>query len=276
MLKFTKMHGLGNDFMVINAVDQTVTLTKQQIQQWADRHTGVGFDQLLLIEKSQQYNIEFAYKVYNADGSTAEQCGNGARCIARYLLDKRWIKQTQFLLEAPQAQISITEQEDGQISVDMGEPCFDHNKIPFIPSSSPENYRYQLVLATQTVSITVLSMGNPHAVVFVPEVRSAPINTIGREIAENSMFPQSVNVEFVQILSKNIMQIRVLERGSGETLACGSGACAAMVAGRLCQQMEENVAVLLPGGQLNIKWQGLGHSVIMTGTATTIYHGEIA
>jgi len=276
MLKFTKMHGLGNDFMVIDTIDQKAAISKQVIQQWADRHTGVGFDQLLIIEKTPQSLPQFAYKIYNADGSSAEQCGNGACCIARYLLDRGWVKQRQFALQAPTGQIIVTEKECGQISVELGQPCFEHEKIPFMSSQILEDHQYSLTLSEQKVTLNVLSMGNPHAVMFVPEITAAPIDTIGQEIAKNEAFPQGVNVEFVQILSKNAIQIRVLERGVGETLACGSGACAAMVAGRLSQQLDENVTVTLPGGQLIIKWPGLGQPVTMTGPANTVYHGEIA
>ena len=269
------MHGLGNDFMVIDNIDQPVRLTKEQIQQWADRHTGVGFDQLLLIEKNSESSAQFGYKIYNADGSTAEQCGNGARCIARYILDKGWEKQQQFFLRAPTGKIFVTEQTDDQISIEMGEPQFDPKDIPFITTNNPQNYQYTLDILNETINLTILSMGNPHAVLFIPSIEAAPINTIGKGIAQHSVFSQGVNVEFVQIISEKAINVRVLERGAGETLACGSGACAAAVAARLCRKTSENVTVTLPGGRLNIKWKGIGHSVIMTGPAVTVFHGEI-
>lgn len=269
------MHGLGNDFMVIDNIDQPVKLTKEQIQKWADRHTGVGFDQLLLIEKNSASSPQFSYKIYNADGSTAEQCGNGARCIARYILDKGWEKQQQFSLQAPTGKIWVTAQPDGQISIEMGEPRFNPKDIPFITANSAQDYQYSLEVLNQTINVTVLSMGNPHAVLFIPNIETAPINTIGKAISEHSAFPQSVNVEFVQVISENTINVRVLERGAGETLACGSGACAAAVAAYLCQKTREDVTVTLPGGRLNIKWKGIGHPVIMTGPAVTVFHGEI-
>jgi diaminopimelate epimerase len=274
-VKFAKMHGLGNDFMVVDAIEHPITLSRSQIQQWADRHTGVGFDQLLLIEKNARAHPPFAYKIYNADGSAAEQCGNGARCIGRYLLDHGWVKERQFALQAPLGDIVIAEQENGHISVDMGQPCFAPEKIPFLVDHVSETYQYSLALSAQAVALVVLSMGNPHAVLFVADIALAPVATIGYEIANNKAFPHGVNVELVQILSKNQMKIRVLERGTGETRACGSGACAAMVAGRLLHNLDEEVTVSLLGGQLSINWQGLGYPVIMTGAAMMVYRGEI-
>lgn len=272
-LKFTKMHGLGNDFVVLDGVRQNITLTPAQLRFLADRNFGVGCDQILLVEKPGQAGIDFRYRIFNADGSEVEQCGNGARCFVRFvheqgLTDKREIK-----VETKSGIISPRLEADGNVTVDMGKPVFAPDRIPFV---SPTDAVIQpLQVGDQEVAITAVSMGNPHAVQVVEDVDTAPVAIQGPMIESHPRFPQRVNAGFLQVLDRHSVRLRVYERGAGETLACGTGACAAVVAGISRDLLDSPVRVSTRGGELSIAWNGPGTPVHMTGPAVTVFSGEI-
>ncbi len=270
-LSFSKMHGLGNDFMVINAVSQAVSLTPQLISHWANRKTGIGFDQLLLVEPTTDAEFDFNYRIFNADGSEVGQCGNGARCLARFIADEKLSLKKQLRVRTLSSALTLTLQDDGQVSVDMGIPQFAPNQVPFV--AEDQLLTYDLRLEQTTVSIGALSLGNPHAVLLVDSVDHAPVAEWGPQIESHARFPQRANVGFMQILTAQHIQLRVYERGAGETLACGSGACAAVVYGRLRQQLDKDVTVSLLGGDLHIHWDHPTDAVIMTGPAVIVYKG---
>ena len=272
-LKFTKMHGLGNDFVVLDGVRQNITLTPAQLRFLADRNFGVGCDQILLVEKPGQAGVDFRYRIFNADGSEVEQCGNGARCFVRFvheqgLTDKREIK-----VETKSGIISPRLEADGNVTVDMGKPVFAPDRIPFV---SPTDAVIQpLQVGDQEVAITAVSMGNPHAVQVVEDVDTAPVAIQGPMIESHPRFPQRVNAGFLQVLDRHSVRLRVYERGAGETLACGTGACAAVVAGISRDLLDSPVRVSTRGGELSIAWNGPGTPVHMTGPAVTVFSGEI-
>ncbi|WP_439509304.1 diaminopimelate epimerase [Marinimicrobium koreense] len=272
-LRFTKMHGLGNDFVVIDGVTQKVRLSTEKIRTLADRHFGVGCDQVLLVETPTRPDIDFRYRIFNADGGEVENCGNGARCFARFVLERKLTGKRSIKVETAGGDITLNVTEQGQVQVDMGVPRLNPEEIPF--QADAEAIRYDLALPEQTLDISAVSMGNPHAVLMVNKVDSAPVETLGPLIESHERFPRRVNAGFMQMVSPSEINLRVYERGAGETLACGTGACAAVVAGRLRQLLEETVKVNLPGGSLSITWPGPGHSVIMTGPATTVFHGQV-
>ncbi|MBP7488336.1 diaminopimelate epimerase [Azospira sp. APE16] len=272
-LKFTKMHGLGNDFVVLDGVRQNITLTPAQLRFLADRNFGVGCDQILLVEKPGQAGVDFRYRIFNADGSEVEQCGNGARCFVRFvheqgLTDKREIK-----VETKSGIISPRLEADGNVTVDMGKPVFAPDRIPFV---SPTDAVIQpLQVGDQEVAITAVSMGNPHAVQVVEDVDTAPVAIQGPMIESHPRFPQRVNAGFLQVVDRHSVRLRVYERGAGETLACGTGACAAVVAGISRDLLDSPVRVSTRGGELSIAWNGPGTPVHMTGPAVTVFSGEI-
>ena len=272
-LEFTKMHGLGNDFVVLDGVRQNITLTPAQLRFLADRNFGVGCDQILLVEKPGQAGVDFRYRIFNADGSEVEQCGNGARCFVRFvheqgLTDKREIK-----VETKSGIISPRLEADGNVTVDMGKPIFSPDRIPFV---SPTDAVIQpLQVGDQEVSITAVSMGNPHAVQVVEDVDTAPVAIQGPMIESHPRFPQRVNAGFLQVVDRHSVRLRVYERGAGETLACGTGACAAVVAGISRDLLDSPVRVSTRGGELSIAWNGPGTPVHMTGPAVTVFSGEI-
>ena len=272
-LEFTKMHGLGNDFVVLDGVRQNITLTPAQLRFLADRNFGVGCDQILLVEKPGQAGIDFRYRIFNADGSEVEQCGNGARCFVRFvheqgLTDKREIK-----VETKSGIISPRLEADGNVTVDMGKPVFAPDRIPFV---SPTDAVIQpLQVGDQEVAITAVSMGNPHAVQVVEDVDTAPVAIQGPMIESHPRFPQRVNAGFLQVVDRHSVRLRVYERGAGETLACGTGACAAVVAGISRDLLDSPVRVSTRGGELSIAWNGHGTPVHMTGPAVTVFSGEI-
>ena len=272
-LRFTKMHGLGNDFVVIDGVTQKVRLSTEKIRTLADRHFGVGCDQVLLVETPTRPDIDFRYRIFNADGGEVENCGNGARCFARFVLERKLTGKRSIKVETAGGDMTLKVTEQGQVQVDMGVPRLNPEEIPF--QADAEAIRYDLALPEQTLDISAVSMGNPHAVLMVNKVDSAPVETLGPLIESHERFPRRVNAGFMQMVSPSEINLRVYERGAGETLACGTGACAAVVAGRLRQLLEETVKVNLPGGSLSITWPGPGHSVIMTGPATTVFHGQV-
>lgn len=273
VLQFVKMHGLGNDFMVIDGVRQSVQLTNDQVKCLGDRHFGIGFDQLLLVESYEGDDAEFRYRIFNADGSEVEQCGNGARCFARFVYDQGLTSSTTIPVMTAKGRIVLVLQPDGMVTVDMGKPILTPAEIPFIFDSYQSVYN--LSFNEHTVAISAISMGNPHAVLVVDNVDTAPVQQWGEVIERHPQFPRRVNVGFMQVLNPEQIRLRVFERAVGETLACGTGACAAVVAGQLRGLLAERVGVELPGGRLQIEWLGEGHSVKMTGPATTVFSGVI-
>ena len=272
-LKFSKMHGLGNDFVVLDGVRQPVSLTPEQLRYLADRNFGVGCDQILLVEKPGRPDVDFRYRIFNADGSEVEQCGNGARCFVRFvheagLTDKREIRvETQTGVIAPRLEAN------GNVTVDMGEPRFLPAEIPFLHND--DVVIYNLDVADETLEISVVSMGNPHAVQVVNNVEQAPVGEHGPLIENHERFPQRVNAGFMQVVDRHAIKLRVFERGSGETLACGTGACAAVVTGIRRGLLDSPVRVTTRGGDLNIAWGGPGRPVLMSGPAVTVFTGEI-
>ncbi|MDX8127970.1 diaminopimelate epimerase [Methylomonas sp. OY6] len=273
MINFTKMQGLGNDFVVIDAINQPIQLTTEQIRFLADRHFGVGCDQLLLVEKPVSDNAEFKYRIFNADGSEVAQCGNGARCFARFVRDKGLSNKDEIIVDTDARQLTLRFDAVDLITVDMGVPALEPEQIPL--KVSEQSTLYKVTLAETEVAFAAVSMGNPHAVIQVDDVISAPVSSIGARLESHELFPERANIGFMQIVNRRQIKLRVYERGAAETLACGSGACAAVVAGIEQGLLEQNVQVQLPGGELIVSWLGSGHPVMMTGAATTVFEGQI-
>ncbi len=272
-LEFTKMHGLGNDFMVIDAINQVFTPALKQVQQLANRHTGVGFDQLLLVEKARSANADFRYRIFNADGGEVDQCGNGARCFMRFVHDKGLTHKTCLQVETGSGLLELILEDSGDITVDMGEPRLAPADIPFDAPGTA--VLYPLEIDGRTIELSAVSIGNPHAVIQVENIETAPVTQWGPLIENHPRFPQQVNAGFMEVVDRETIRVRVFERGAGETLACGSGACAAVVAGRLQGVLAEGVKVILNGGNLVVSWAGEGHRVWMTGPATNVFEGRI-
>lgn len=273
-LKFTKMHGLGNDFVVFDAINQDVELSTEQVRRIADRRFGVGCDQLLLVEAAQQPGVDFRYRIFNADGSEVQQCGNGARCFARFVCDKGLTDKDAIVVETASGIITLYIEADGQVRVNMGRPDFRPASLPF--SVDGERLRYELAVGDESVTVGAVSMGNPHAVLQVEDVLRAPVERLGPQLESHPLFPERVNVGFMQMVDKTHLRLRVYERGAAETLACGTGACAAMAVGRRWGLLDDEVRVSLPGGDLLIRWAGEGEELWMTGPATTVFEGTIA
>jgi diaminopimelate epimerase len=272
-LDFTKMHGLGNDFVVINGIDRHVDLTPDQIRTMADRHTGIGFDQLLLLQPSVDPAADVRYRIFNADGNEVEQCGNGARCIGQYLHENAIVNSEVIAAETVKGIIRIYMDKPDTVRVNMGVPRFEPADIPLKLTGRQPAYHLQAdAVAT---NFYALSMGNPHAVILVDDVATAEVEKWGKLFQQHEMFPQSVNVGFLQVLDRNNVLLRVYERGAGETLACGTGACAAVVAGIMANKLDNEVTVGLNRGKLSINWDGEGSGVWMSGPATTVYEGQI-
>jgi len=274
-LKFSKMHGLGNDFIVINAIDQQVTLSDSQIRFLADRHFGVGCDQVLLVEASDSEEADFRYRIFNADGGEVSQCGNGARCFARFVREQGLSNKDSIAVETASGLIYPTIQADGSVTVDMGKPQFEPRRIPFAAEEQATTYMIA-VPDHGKKEISALSMGNPHAVMLVDNVDTAPVLEIGPLVESHEQFPERVNVGFMQLQDAEHIRLRVFERGSGETSACGTGACAAVVSGIRRGLLSNEVTVALPGGELQISWPGEDSAVWMTGPAEHVFDGEIA
>ena len=273
MLEFTKMHGLGNDFVVMDAINQSVFLTAEQIQQLADRHLGIGFDQLLLVEGATTSSADFRYRIYNADGGEVGQCGNGARCFMQFVHERGLTQKAALQVETAGGPLQLSRAADGQVTVDMGIPRLEPTEIPFVATA--RDATYPIEVNNISLEIAAISMGNPHAVLLVDAVDRAPVAELGPVIEHHPRFPERVNVGFMEIVDADTIRLRVYERGAGETLACGSGACAAVVAGRLQERLSAHVKVLLNGGELVVSWPGEGQPVLMTGPATTVYQGRI-
>ena len=284
LLQFSKMHGLGKDFMVVDAVSQNVFLTKEQIKQLADRNFGIGFDQLLMVEPPYDPDLDFHYRIFNADGSEVEQCGNGARCFVRYVRDKQLTQRNPVRVKVKKGELSLNMNADGRVTVDMGPPVFVNPEVPFdangLVAQSMGNFERWPVELPEVgeVLMSTLSMGNPHAVLLVGDVDTAPVLQWGPVIENHVRFPARVNVGFLQVVSRNEVRLRVFERGAGETLACGTGACAAVVAGVRLGLLDAQVDVHTHGGVLTIEWQDSPNHdepVFLTGPATTVFEGEI-
>ena len=272
-IRFTKMQGIGNDFIVIDGYSQSIQLSTAQIRQLADRHFGVGCDQLLLVEKPVNQAADFRYRIFNADGGEVEQCGNGARCFVRFVYEKKLTEKTLICVETANGLIYPKLEDNGLVTVNMGIPQFEPAQIPFITEAA--SLTYELSINHEKVEISVVSMGNPHAVQIVADIDIAPVKTQGALIENHQSFPQRVNAGFMQILSTHEIRLRVFERGTGETLACGTGACAAAVAGIRLNKIQSPVKVLMQGGTLSISWEGNSSPVMMTGPAESVFDGEI-
>ncbi|WP_163130138.1 diaminopimelate epimerase [Agarivorans sp. Alg241-V36] len=273
LVNFTKMHGLGNDFVVIDNVTQNVFFNQEVISRLADRNFGIGFDQFLVVEPPYDPELDFHYRIFNADGSEVEQCGNGARCFARFVVNKGLTNKRSIGVSTKSGKIVLHVENDGQVTVNMGVPEFEPSKIPFKAKKAEKTYI--LRDEEQTVFAGAVSMGNPHCVLEVDDVAQAPLETLGMRLEKHERFPQKVNVGFSQIIDDKNIKLRVFERGVGETLACGTGACAAMVVGRQQGKLAETVNVDLPGGRLRIQWAGEGKPVKMTGPATMVFDGQV-
>ena len=272
-LKFTKMHGAGNDFVVIDLISQRCKLRRRDIRRLADRHFGVGCDQVLVVEPPSSPDVDFRYRIYNADGEEVEQCGNGARCFARFVREKRLTSKQVITVEVSGGTLELRVRDNNLVEVAMGQPIFEPQQIPF--NAPHTNTSYPLQVAGQTLEIGAISMGNPHAVLPVEDVERADVEGLGPLIEAHTDFPQRTNAGFMQIVSRDTIRLRVFERGVGETLACGSGACAAVVYGQLRGWLRESVTVELPGGKLSISWAGEGEPVRMTGPTEVVFEGTI-
>lgn len=273
LMNFTKMHGLGNDFVVIDAINQSILLSEQQIRTLADRNFGIGFDQLLMVDKPMTANADFKYRIFNADGSEVAQCGNGARCFARFVRDKGLTDKDEVVVDTDAGQLVLRFDAEGLITVNMGIPKHVPQQIPLL--ADVEAVSYIAPLSAGEVKFSAISMGNPHAVILVDDVNAAPVAVVGAEMESHWLFPQRANIGFMQIINRRQVKLRVYERGAAETLACGSGACAAVVAGIELGLLDETVQVSLPGGDLKINWHGRGQPVLMTGPAVSVYEGQI-
>ncbi len=273
LINFTKMQGIGNDFVVIDAIHQKIALSREQIRHIANRHFGVGCDQLLLVESSERKDAEFCYRIFNADGGEVEQCGNGARCFARFVIDEGMTDSQRIPVETKSGLIQLELEADGRVTVDMGEPDFNPASLPFQAKDSAEYH--ELMVNNEKYAIGVVSMGNPHAVLLVDSVKEAPVQHLGSAIEAHVSFPQRVNVGFMEIEDRGNIRLRVFERGAGETMACGTGACAAVAIGIKNRLLDERVQVQLRGGDLTIYWPGVGSHLMMTGPAENVYKGQI-
>ena len=276
-LHFTKMHGIGNDFIVLDHTKSPFQLTQEKIQSLSHRQLGIGFDQLLVVEGSALKDVDFKYRIFNQDGSEVEQCGNGARCFYRFVKDKHLTEKELIRVETKSGVIALTEDHEHMIEVNMGAPIFNPKLIPFISDTEKNEYSISIELPDQKemINVAVLSMGNPHAVITVEDIDKARVKTVGAYLESHSLFPKRVNVGFMTIVTPHHVRLRVFERGVGETLACGTGACAAVVSGIKRDLLISPVKVDMPGGSLSIDWKGDKNSVMMKGPAVTLFEGDI-
>ncbi|RCU45509.1 diaminopimelate epimerase [Corallincola holothuriorum] len=273
LVNFSKMHGLGNDFVVIDSVTQNVFLSKEQIRKLADRNFGIGFDQLLVVEPPYDPELDFHYRIFNADGSEVEQCGNGARCFARFVRSKGLTNKQRIGVTTKSGKIVLQIEREGGVTVNMGVPEFEPSKVPLRANKQEKTYLERV--GDKTVFFGAVSMGNPHCVLEVDDVTSADVEGLGPLLEQHERFPEGANVGFMQIVSREHIKLRVFERGVGETLACGTGACGAVAVGYLQGKLAERVQVDLPGGSLVIRWQGPGNPLRMTGPAEFVFDGQI-
>lgn len=267
------MQGIGNDFVVIDGFSEPIELSSEAIRKLADRHFGVGCDQLLLVEKPTNIQADFRYRIFNADGGEVEQCGNGARCFVKFVHEHKLTNKTQICVETANGLIYPKLENNGSVTVNMGAPQFEPKEIPY--KSNELSLTYLLDVGNSQVEISTISMGNPHAVQIVNDVDTAPVQTQGPLIENHLLFPQRVNAGFMEIINQHEIRLRVFERGAGETLACGTGACAAAVTGIRLGKLQSPVKVLMRGGELNISWGGNNAPVMMTGPAVTVFEGKI-
>ena len=274
LLKFTKMQGLGNDFMVINAVTQKFFFSKELIRKLADRHFGIGFDQLLIVEPPYDPEVDFHYRIFNADGSEVQMCGNGARCFARFVLDHGLISKKEINVTTVSGKLKLTANDDGTVTVNMGSPVFTPSALPFKAYEEKKSYSIKLKDGS-SVEGGAVSMGNPHFVTFWDNVDTAPVEKLGPELEAHSDFPERVNVGFAEVTGTHSLKLRVYERGCGETLACGSGACAAVSVAIRQERVQSPVTVILKGGTLKLSWDGNKGPMMMTGDAVRVYEGSI-
>ena len=281
-IKFTKMHGLGNDFMVIDAINQSIDiateLPAERIKNLADRHFGIGFDQLLLVEKPAMAEAAFRYRIFNADGGEVEQCGNGARCFAVFVRDQGLTALHRIPVETAGGLIVLQLEDNGEVTVDMGEPDFSPASLPFVDDKGQpqkQALEYNLQLNGENYAIGVVSMGNPHVVMQVASIDTYDVAGIGASIGADRHFPKGVNVGFMEIVNRKLLHLRVYERGAGETMACGTGACAAVAVGIQANLLDNEVQTQLRGGVLTIRWAGKGSPLMMTGPATSVFQGQI-
>lgn len=272
-LRFTKMHGLGNDFVMIDAISQRVNITAERARFLADRHFGVGCDQVLVVEPPLSSDSDFRYRIFNSDGSEVENCGNGARCFAVFVRQRRLTGKSNIRVDTAAGPLLLKVLSNNEITVNMGVPQLLPERIPFAAKSQAADY--ELSLGDKTLRVGAVSIGNPHAVTRVDDVAQYPVTEIGPAIEAHPMFPKRVNAGFMQLVSRSEIRLRVYERGVGETLACGTGACAAAVVGAVQGVLDTEVQVHLPGGTVAVAWAGPGAPVLMTGPATTVYHGQI-
>jgi diaminopimelate epimerase len=272
-LVFTKMHGAGNDFVVIDGVTQAVNLNTNQLRRLADRHRGIGCDQILMVTPPDSPDADFRYHVFNADGSRAGQCGNGARCVGRFLREKRLTRQREILLQTDDDSLALSLTEDGRVFAGLGAPRFAPAEVPFQADETQD--QYTLDVQGQSLSIGALSMGNPHAILMVDDCDAAPVSTLGPLLEAHTRFPERVNVGFMQVQSRGEVKLRVFERGVGETDACGSGACAAAIHGMKLGLLDEEVLVSLPGGKLSVSWPSMGDRVWLGGPTATVFNGTV-
>ena len=276
LLRFTKMHGLGNDFVMLDLISQRANIHQDLIKELSDRRFGIGFDQLLTVTPPSRPDVDFKYTIYNADGTEAEQCGNGARCFLRFVRDQGLTTKSTVRLETNTGEIECKLEKDGNVTVDMGSPSLNPTAIPFV-ADAPQ-IQYELTLpsdAGEQVCISAVNVGNPHAVLVVDDVVNAPVQEWGSLIESHPRFPERVNAGFMEVVSRSKIKLRVFERGVGETRACGSGACAAVVAGRLRGLLDEQVDVELQGGNLKVSWAGDDASIMMTGPTCRVYEGRL-
>lgn len=273
LLPFTKMHGLGNDFIVVNNLNNDINLSTSTVRKLSDRRFGIGFDQLLVVESADDDSVEFNYRIYNYDGGEVEHCGNGARCFAKFVRDKGLTSSTEIAVNTSAGRIVLLVNADETVTVRMGVPEFEPSLIPF--SADSVSSSYTLKLNDEVLQLAALAIGNPHAVIQVDNIDRANVEGIGPELESHSRFPNRVNVGFMEIVSKSAIRLRVFERGVGETKACGTGACAAVVSGIVQGLLQNKVKVSLPGGELGVEWNGPGETVLMTGPCETVFEGTI-
>ncbi len=276
-IKFNKMHGLGNDFMVVDLVTQHAYLTPMQIRNLADRNFGIGFDQLLLVEVPTQPDVDFKYRIFNSDGSEVENCGNGARCFARFVYEQKLIGRRNIRVETANGNMTLELTPENDVIVNMGAPTLAPAEVPFIPESSDKSQAVSYKIDVEghgTIELSAVSMGNPHGVIVVDDIETAAVATLGPLVEAHTSFPQKVNAGFMQVINRNHIKLRVFERGVGETKACGTGACAAVVAGIVRGLLDPKVQVDLPGGTLTIEWDG-ENDVIMTGPTSNVFEGRV-
>ena len=267
------MHGLGNDFVVLDLMTQRIKIDEDAVRRLSDRHFGIGFDQLLIVKAPTDPEMDFKYRIFNADGTEVEHCGNGARCFAKFVTEKRLTGKQTIAVQTMKGPIYLTLTENNRVRVDMGQPIIEPAEVPFIADIKSSSY--SLAIGTELLEISAISMGNPHGVIVVEDVDGAPVETLGPLLESHERFPAKANIGFMQIIDRRHIRLRVYERGAGETLACGTGACAAVVAGQIRGLLDATVEVELPGGKLDIEWHGAGTDLIMTGSATNVFEGQI-